>query len=773
MNANNELPPSSTQSPPSWWLGLAVVWLVGFLLFFFTRPMPNLRGTFAETRAEAWEAVPLVVLDWIFPSGTPPSTSPLAPEMQSGWRFLPERLVLWGVAGFILAGAWGIGHLLLRWLVPKESLTSLERFVFACGVGLSVVSLLTLCCGVMGFLHRGFFAGIFGLSFLGALGDCLWSWRQTGKTESNPKPVANLHRWHWVIVGLLIPFLVMMLLGGVSPSTDFDVKEYHFGGPKEFFLAGRIQFLPHNVYTSFPFLTEMLTLQGMVLREDWLTGALVGKSVLMAFIPLTGLAILAAGRRWFGSWAGWLGMLIWLTTPWATRIAIIAYAEGGLTCYLFLAFFATVLAVQQFREGKLQPGLFLLAGLLAGSAMACKYTGLVSVVFPLAGLVAFVVARSKPKTESSIPRAQIWLRTIGVFGLGVTISIGPWLVKNLAETGNPVYPLAWSIFGGRDWNADLNAQWTRAHSPPHHRLSSLVILDNGAPGWLIDVMAINDWLSPLLYGLAPLVVLAPGFRKFGGKIWLYLAWLFLTWWALTHRLDRFWVPMLPLVALLAGAGAVWSSDRIWKIVCGTGIGLTLLFNFVLIGTQNAGYVAGLTKLEDAANFTARITAPELDTLNKLAAKSPGDIRVLSVGDAEVFDARFPVIYNTVFDRSIFQEWTETSDSDLPPDKRPMQSPEEIRETFRTEGITHVLVNWQEILRYRPTYGYAEYVTPERFEWLVDHGVLEKADVLNRREWDTLSASEQRELRKTGWREKLREPTAIGEPIILSAVYRVR
>ena len=98
-----------------------------------------------------------------------------------------------------------------------------------------------------------------------------------------------------------------MLLGGVSPSTDFDVKEYHFEGPKEFFLAGRMQFLPHNVYTSFPFLTEMLTLLGMVLRNDWAGGALVGKSVLTAFVPLTGLAILAAGRRWFGPLGGLVG----------------------------------------------------------------------------------------------------------------------------------------------------------------------------------------------------------------------------------------------------------------------------------------------------------------------------------------------------------------------------------------------------------------------------------------------------------------------------------
>ncbi len=64
------------------------------------------------------------------------------------------------------------------------------------------------------------------------------------------------------------------LVGGVSPTTDFDVKEYHLGGPKEYFLKGQIEFLPHNVYTSFPFLTEMLSLAAMVLMNDWLAGVM-------------------------------------------------------------------------------------------------------------------------------------------------------------------------------------------------------------------------------------------------------------------------------------------------------------------------------------------------------------------------------------------------------------------------------------------------------------------------------------------------------------------
>ncbi len=67
--------------------------------------------------------------------------------------------------------------------------------------------------------------------------------------------------------------------------------------PKEFYQAGRITFLPHNVYANMPLGTEMLSLLGMVVAGDWWTGALVGKTLIACFAPLTALALLAAGRR--------------------------------------------------------------------------------------------------------------------------------------------------------------------------------------------------------------------------------------------------------------------------------------------------------------------------------------------------------------------------------------------------------------------------------------------------------------------------------------------
>ena len=85
---------------------------------------------------------------------------------------------------------------------------------------------------------------------------------------------------------------------------------------------------------------------------------------------------------------------------------------------------------------------------------------------------------------------------------------------------------------------------------------------------MVDVAGRSDWQSPLYLALAPLAFLRPGSRRLALALWGFVAYLFLTWWLLTHRLDRFWLPLLPSLAILAGLGADWARDRGWSILLG-------------------------------------------------------------------------------------------------------------------------------------------------------------------------------------------------------------
>jgi hypothetical protein len=162
-----------------------------------------------------------------------------------------------------------------------------------------------------------------------------------------------------------------------------------------------------------------------------------------------------------------------------------------------------------------------------------------------------------------------------------------------------------------------------------------------------------------------------------------------------------------------------------------------------------GFHAGLMDLEGARELVIR---SDLRVMNE---QLPAGAKVLMVGEAEVFDARFALLYNTVFDESVFEELTASASAGA---AGSVAAAEEVRERLRGAGVTHVLVNWREVLRYRlpGSYGYAEYVQPERFEELREGGVLGAARVLGQSSWSGLGETERRVVQQwRGWQRLVR------------------
>ncbi|HEY0981410.1 hypothetical protein [Schlesneria sp.] len=725
------------------WLVVSLVWLLGFFAWFQTFGFPN---NPALQRSMVWGGIPFELLDLVDPPLEPGAAPWSWWNLLQRGPYLLAAILIWG-------GAWGLGSLALRWM--KLPLRGAEQLYFACSLGLSLLSLVTLLLGLAGGLSQGPFGALLLISIgiavvvhrrFSVTTDAAASEASARKRETGAAGVCWTCR---IVVLLLIPFVFVQLLGAMTPQTDFDVVEYHLGGPKEWFLQGGISRLPHNIYTNFPFLTEMLILDGMVVCGDWRWGALAGQAVLAGFAPLTALGLYAAGRRWFSSQAGCIAALVYLTSPWTYRISIIAYAEGGLACYLFAALFAGLRVGEEWaaagNDRKSVPrGLLLLCGALAGSAMACKYTGLTSVVIPVSLLMLWIFL-SRPGIPSSqggrhFPQAVLALM---LFGAGVAVTVGPWLLKNAVATGNPVYPLAYRVFGGKDRDEELDLKWRQGHAAKTYaswgeRLSDL-------PVKLSDVMANNDWHSPLMFGLAPLSIWWLRRRRDRAPVdaanprqgsdivialWLYVAWQFATWWLLTHHIDRFYVPMFSVVALLAGIGMTWpvlagehakkgAWSFVWPLVSTGVVVASILYN-VQIMLYVGGFNAGRRDLRGAELIAI---APRIQWLNEMyeSGQLPAKTKVLCVGEAALFHARFPYVYNTVFDRSVFEEICKAP-GDTNGSLRPI---EEIRSEFHRRGITHIDVNWAEIQRYRApgSYGYSEFIQPELFAELQKQGLL--------------------------------------------------
>lgn len=765
-------------------LGLA--WLLAFGVWFYAQPVSG-----AVLRRDL-----LLLLPELLAANF--QSSP-----DSSWGHLPQRFDLLACAALIVVGAGGLGALVLR-VRSEESRArggdesrGVEEWALAAGVGLSLWSLIVLGLGLCGLLSQPLLIGLLTAFAAGGWWRCGRPPLLNSRTTERSQGLSESRAPRWLarlLYGVMGLFLLAMLLGSLLPPTDFDVKEYHLEGPKEYWQAGRVMFLPHNVYTSFPFLTEMLLLSGMVVRGDWYRGGLAGQAVLMSFAVVTALGVYAVARRLAGPRAGLLAALVYLSTPWVYRISIIAYTEGGLACYIVLTCLALLRWIDSTASSAspTKPATraaaptapLLLLGLLAGSAAACKYPGVLSVVIPI-GLA--VCARGAQRLIARQDRPAAVGKCVLMYSLGVFITFGPWLLKNLIETGNPVYPLLWSIFGGASFDAETNVGWKAAHAAPTALLHtpSLILPDL----WqrVREMLLTSDWQSALIGGLAPLSLLTWRRRRGVRWMWAYVVWLVLTWCWLTHRIDRFWVPSLSVLAVLGGIGldAVWEALRQWRaernsplVWAATGLffattALTVLFNLAFVTTGLCGF-SGYLLDERQALEKPFVFGRSLEAC-RLAGVSPTNGKVLFVGEAAVFLADFPYVYNTVFDDSFFERWCAAPVAGRPRAEWPLRPVDDIRSEFAAHGITHVCVNWSEVLRYRlpGSYGFTDFVHPRRFDDLVAAGILEPAPTpqVTYAEWESLSALEQSTVE--AWAPELRVSGPQGAMFRAVEVYRVR
>jgi len=685
---------------------LAAGWLVGVILvqaawiiWFLLEPLPSAGEIGLRRFVLVMRALPAVV------PGVRWGDSYLGMACGNLGHFenLPQRLPIALTSLFIAGAAVAVGSLVLRGLGVR-AISPFERVALGFGLGTTFLGLGTLILGrsvgLDPFVTQVILAGwiVAGVGL-----EAFIRWRRPRRSELDRE---SGPRWSvgqiFGFVALVGPFSVMMGLGAMLPTIEFDALEYHLGGPKEYFLDGRISFLPHNVYASMPFGVEMLHLLGMLVAGDWWLGGLAGQELVAWFAAASAILIAGSAARIGGSSrAGWFSAVIYLTTPWIFRFAGSPFVEGPL-CFFHAALIWAVVRFGWLRrssETSNPPPVIsgVLVGLLAGGAMAIKYPALISAVIP-ASLVALVEAW----------RIRSFKLVLGfAFGLGLVVT--PWLAKNVLDTGNPVYPLAWSIFGGTEWDSAREAQWQAAHGPRPVRLDLFARS-------VLDVAGRSDWQSPLYAALVPLAWLgAKGRRTATPGLAVYVLYLFATWWFLTHRLDRFWLPMLPALAILAGLGsdAFGATSRLasgWlTLILVAAIGS----NLTLCSTELSGPTAWTGDLDRVRDETALAGTPGLARLD-LAL--PFNARPLVIGQAGVYGLRHRPVFNTVFNRDILES--------LARDK----PPEMVRRALLDREITHIYVDWSEIDRYRKpgNYGFSDFETPELFEGLVEAKVLDPA-----------------------------------------------
>jgi hypothetical protein len=504
---------------------------------------------------------------------------------------------------------------------------------------------------------------------------------KSGKGESKGIPLPQRGRevvgvrrsgWSWLWL-LAAPFLGIGLAAAMVPPgvlwgdepNGYDVLEYHLQIPREWYDAGRMTALDHNAFSYFPQGVEMHYLLAMELRGGPWAGMYLAQLMHLAFVALSVFAVYAGARALGAGVAGaTVAGVSCAIVPWMTLLAPIAYNEGGLLLYgtLAIAWAGRALALSSTRQ-KLSSrsvlarylggistwrsltstlrddnsfgrrpiiGAVILAGVCAGFACGVKLTAvpILIVAIPIALLFAIDGTRSL---------RRIILGSI-LFIVVALVVFAPWMARNIAWAGNPLFPEAQAIFGDGPFTPVQSKRWTQAHSATSKQHSFGAHLDAARS------QIMTDWrYGFVLIPLGSLAGVLSLRRREARFIFALLVLQFIFWIGFTHLQGRFFILAIPICGLLIG---LIDQPR-WLIPIAVLIAVQFAIALWLM-LARFGPMAGQFRAARAFGIEDLSFMIPADAVPLIA----GDTPLALVGDAKAFAYQVPMsrlMYRTVFD----------------------------------------------------------------------------------------------------------------------------
>jgi hypothetical protein len=512
-------------------------------------------------------------------------------------------------------------------------------------------------------------------------------------------------------------------LTGRLTADSYDVLEYHLQLPREYFQSGQVAPLTHNVYSHYPLGVEMLFLLGMCLRGGAYEGMYLATLMHGLYAAVMAAGIFGALRQAAGGGNAQGGKLadfharaaalLLLTAPWVLYLSWLASSELAEMCCL-------ALALMWLRQYLHRPGRSCSAmiGLMAGAACAIKYLSVGLIALPvLAVLLAAALWRRRP--ADALVAAIL---TAGLFS--------PWLARNVIATGNPVFPLANTVFGRGYLSSEQAQRWNSAHAPGRRPPAPRPPDYQPPPdepsrwgrlaGWLVGTRPYESYpvigspvLVLLLAGLLAMAAFPRGLSSWDRLLPAVLAIQVAAWMLFTHEMPaRFasvclvpiWLVAATALARLAAIkgdglprqgqspGRNWGmAPAVALLLATAGLNLVSAWHYYRADAGEQRMLAGA----DASALAQAWFPSEYRGTGKLAL----------VGESRAFYFPPGTVYATVFDP---QPLAQLLGGPAGPDDQ---------RRLRQAGIDRVLINWSEIERLRQTYGWPEELSPDRLHQL--------------------------------------------------------
>ncbi|HEU5200997.1 MAG TPA: hypothetical protein VFU32_15265 [Ktedonobacterales bacterium] len=365
-----------------------------------------------------------------------------------------DDLFALGVAALVALTGLVLGQWLLR-PFRLAGFSSLERGALAIGVGWGLLSLGVLALGLTHLLYLWALLAMIGVIVLAG-------WRDVGHvlaTLSKREWYRSLDQikpkgfWEHALALLALVELVFVGLQALTlpyVPLGYDLYQYHWAVPELFLLHHQVYAFPGWAHADFPIQNDLLSLLALAVQEPVAALLIQMTFGLLCLVLLAGALYRCAGRS-----GAWLGIALYLGSPLLTSVLGNGYAESALAYYAVASLVVALAGLRQrsSTEGAASWRLLFLGGIFAGIGLATKYTQLQVIVgmgalIPGAGVLMLVRARREQQPLKPIGREMAL--GAAAYASGVMLPLVPWLMKDWALLGNPIYPFVW---GGPGWNA--------------------------------------------------------------------------------------------------------------------------------------------------------------------------------------------------------------------------------------------------------------------------------------------------------------------------------
>jgi hypothetical protein len=306
----------------------------------------------------------------------------------------------------------------------------------------------------------------------------------------------------------------------VTPNF-YDALVYHLGLPWSWLVNGSFAPTQHNIFSHFPLAASTVYLLPVAAGTPEAAAGLHWLTFVTALASAVALARNLGAQRW--SWTAALFVFAAWHAPW---LATLAAADHLVLLGILVA--AEILTSPE------DTGLpWLEAGVALGLSLSSKYTA----IMPAAAMLGAAVVFLRPR----------W--TAVAAGATALATSSFWWIRNVWETGNPMHPLLWGVFGGPGWTAEEYARYSRV-------VREGVV---GPQSWFTGPVELAKpanlglWLP--LAALVSLAAIFPPRSVRAQTRWIAAsALLGIASWAMTAQTARYAIPAAALVACLAAAG---------------------------------------------------------------------------------------------------------------------------------------------------------------------------------------------------------------------------